>query len=47
MTGYLDDLQIGQRFMSGTHVVDEESGCQPNRPQSIYLSEVVKYGEFY
>ena len=21
---YLDDLQIGQRFTSGTHVVDEE-----------------------
>jgi hypothetical protein len=22
---YLDDLQIGQRFTSGTHVVDEEA----------------------
>jgi acyl dehydratase len=39
---YLDDLQIGQRFTSGTHVVDEEQikafarqfDPQPRRPRT-------------
>jgi acyl dehydratase len=43
---YLDDLEIGQRFMSGTHVVDEEQikafACQFD-PQVFHLdSEAAK-----
>ncbi len=37
---YLNDLQIGQRFTSGTHVVDEEqikAFARPFDPQPFHL----------
>ena len=47
---YLDDLQIGQRFTSGTHVVDEEqikAFARQFDPQPFHLdNEAAKHAVF-
>src|ERR1700736_1889797 len=47
---YLDDLQIGQRFTSGTHVVDEEqikAFARQFDPQPFHLDNEVARGTLF
>lgn len=47
---YLDDLHTGQRFTSGTHVVDEaqiKAFARQFDPQPLHLDNDARLGRYY
>jgi acyl dehydratase len=47
---YLDDLQVGQRFMSGTHTIDEAqivAFAQQFDPQPFHLDDAAARGTLF